>query len=149
VTPTAESLRQQRLSSIKSAREIVERAKSAGRSDLTATEIAEVETHLDHAKNLDKQIAGRTLVNRVLSLDNVDTDAAAAPLFNETDRDGILHAVKSRMAYRLDLDSKALTTGAMLPPSGQCVEGRSCSWEAWPLIRRRSGSSIVTRRCGY
>ncbi|GAA2113018.1 phage major capsid protein [Nocardioides bigeumensis] len=123
---TSTALHEKRIVNIKSARDIVERAQAAGR-ELTSSETDQVTACLSSVKTIDKQIAGKALVDSVVGLTNVEDThgpTASGSLFSDTDKAGIIHAAKSRTAYRADLNVKAaITTGALLPTSGTYVEG--------------------------
>jgi HK97 family phage major capsid protein len=108
------------------ARQIVDSAKAANR-DLTAAESATVEADLARVKELDRQIAGRNMVKSVMSLDgghwDDDNPEGNGDLFSASAKAGIVQAVKTRTAFRTDVDVKAaLTSGTLLPTGGQGVE---------------------------
>ena len=106
------------------AKQIVAKAKADSR-DLTDHEQDELETDMGRIKVLDRQLEGRKMADAVKALDSSggDDDRPRASVFNDDDRTRIAYAVKSRTAYRTDLNVKAvLTTGAMLPSAGTIVQ---------------------------
>ncbi len=111
----------ERTTTLAAARTIVDRAKAADR-ELTPAEQAEVEQHIAHVKNLDRKVASGQLVDRVMALGGVGRGPdpeASGDLFSEDAKAGIVHATKTRTAYRTEVDAKAaLTTGTMLPTVG-------------------------------
>lgn len=121
------SLSDQRAAAIKAARDIVETAKSGGRTDLNPNEVEQVERHLSHAKTIDKQLKGKALVDSVLSLGSVDDDDGTDPfggphssVFDPEAAKGLVSAIRTRSNYRTTVSAKAaLTGGTLLPPAGQ------------------------------
>lgn len=108
------------------ARSIVDGAKSAGRDNLTDTEQDQVEDDLAQVRTLDQQIKGRAVIDSVKALGTGVSwgDEHHASVFTPEAKTGIAHAVRTRTAYRTEVSTKALlVTGALLPPSGDMVQG--------------------------
>lgn len=120
-TLTTDAWRDERATTLSNAKQIVAKAKSESR-DLTPTEVDALTRSTERVKDLDAKIAGRTLVNSVMSLGSAEDDPDRAGVFTETDRAGIVQAVKSRTSFRTSVPAKALIgeTG-LLPPSGEGV----------------------------
>ena len=94
----------------------MDRAKAADRG-LTPAEQAEVEAAIAHVKSLDRNVASGQLVDRVMALGAAGSPTPKpAGLFSEDAKAGIVHATKTRTAYRTEVDAKAaLTTGRCCP----------------------------------
>lgn len=118
----------ERTNTLAHARQIVDNAKAANR-ELTPTEQADVEADVERVHKLDQQIKCRNLRQSVMRLGPGDGGYDDDPegnhtLFSESAKAGIVQAVKTRTAYRTDVDVKAaLTSGTLLPTAGQGVEG--------------------------
>ena len=117
--------RDERATTLTTAKDIVAKAKAAGR-DLTASEQEALTRSTDRIKQIDSQIAGKALVDSVMSLGSVeDFDGDGNPrghLFTEETKAAFTTAIKTRSAYRAEVARKALTVGSLLPPSGTGVE---------------------------
>ena len=111
----------ERVEQVANAKNTVAKATAANR-DLTPTEANTVDQSLDRVKQIDKQVAGREMVNSVMSLGSAEDDPDRPGLFTEFDKSGIVQAIKSRTAFRTTVPSKALIgeTG-LLPTSGTGV----------------------------
>ena len=118
----------ERTTHLAAARLTVNHAKSLGR-ELTPTEQASTQEHLDAVDVLDTQIKGRKLVTSVTSLGSADydddTENGVGGIFTPEAKAGIATAIKTRTAYRTELVGMkaALTTGSLLPTLGTGVEG--------------------------
>jgi hypothetical protein len=111
---------------LKSARHILDNAAAQGR-DVTPAEEAEVSQALADVKKYDVQLKAQTLSRQVFGHDGgwqeEDHGGTGNQVFTSEAKQGIAHAVKTRTAYRTEVDSKALiTTSAMLPTSGTAVQ---------------------------
>lgn len=116
--------REERAASIETAKSIVATAKAANR-DLTPTEEATVDRSLDRVKQIDKQIAGKAMVDSVMSLgsaEDYDENGDIRRMFSETAAKDLVTAVKTRSSYRTEISVKAALTNTVLPTSGQGVE---------------------------
>jgi HK97 family phage major capsid protein len=116
-------LKTERKNTIAHADQIVARAKTAGR-DMTPTEVASVEAAITRIEELDKQLKGRALVDSVMKLGTSDgfTDGGPGSLFSGETKAGFISAVKTRSAFRADVDRKAITVGGLVPAAGSGVE---------------------------
>jgi HK97 family phage major capsid protein len=116
----------ERTNTLARARAIVERAKSEDR-DLTAAESEAVESAIARVKQLDSgHTKSPSLFDRVMGLatsEDFTEDGTRRGFFTPEAKAGVVHAVKTRTAYRTDVDTKALTSNTLLPPSGTYVEG--------------------------
>jgi hypothetical protein len=126
----------ERASHLAAARLTIDTCKSQNR-DLTPTEQTVTQSHLDAVTELDKMIKGRALVQSIKSLGTSETDterAGTGGIFTPQAKSGILAAVKTRTAYRTEIDSKALlTSGTLLPASGTYTEGGLHPTSQFPL----------------
>ena len=140
----------ERTTTLAAARTIVDRAKAADR-ELTPAEQAEVEQHIAHVKNLDRKVASGQLVDRVMALGGVGREPdpeASGDLFSEDAKAGIVHATKTRTAYRTEVDAKAaLTTGTMLPTVGVGRASRACTRPGCSRCPRCSARRPRPRPC--
>jgi HK97 family phage major capsid protein len=118
----------ERAAALTEAKNIVANAKAASR-DLTTNEHDTLNGLMGRVKELDRQIKGKALVDSVINLGSAEHNPDTPGVFSQQARDGIVQAVKSRTMFRTEVDRKALTTGAMLPPAGVGVEGG-----LWPNI---------------
>lgn len=116
-------LKTERSNTIAHAQKIIDRAKTENR-DLTTAEQSSVEADFDRIHELDKQIKGRTLADSVMKLGTSEwpNPEHETGLFSEEAKAGLLTAVKTRTAYRTEIDRKALTSNTLLPPSGTGVQ---------------------------
>jgi HK97 family phage major capsid protein len=120
----------ERTTTLDHAKSILATCKAAGREPTNAEQDA-LTASVARVKELDRQLAGRALVNSVRALgtsEDVPRDGApVASIFTEDAKAGIISAVKSRTSYRTALDlggmKAALTSGTLLPTSGIGVEG--------------------------
>jgi HK97 family phage major capsid protein len=117
-----QNLRDERANHLTTAEGIATRAKAAGRT-LTSTESAQIDGALARVDKLNEQIKGAELVQRVMSLGSADDDPddEGGGLFHGQAKAGLIHAVKTRTAYRTEVSRKALTSGTLLPAAGTGV----------------------------
>jgi hypothetical protein len=113
----------ERADTLAHARRIVDGCK--GR-DLNEYEEQQVQTDLETVRLLDRQIQGRSMVNAVRNLGRgVDWgDGPPRPsMFDEEQKSGLAHALKTNTSYRAEVSTKAaLTTSALLPSVGTFVQ---------------------------
>src|SRR4051794_5319644 len=105
------------------ARRVVDAAKGLHR-DLTDREQDQLTADLARVRELDGQLKGRAMVNSVMALGGPSGDPGlgTTSVFSDEAKAGFLHATKTRTTYRTEVDAKAaLTTGSMLPTSGEGV----------------------------
>lgn len=120
-------LQADRTTVLTNAKSLLAAAKSGNR-ELTDAEQATMTGYMARVGELDKQIKGRALVNSVMSLGSSEDHLVdRGGLFTDAAKAGIIQAVKTRTAYRTELDiggtKAALTSGTLLPTSGTTVEG--------------------------
>lgn len=139
------SLAAERSTVLKNAHAIVDAAKAAGR-ELSAAEQVEVEAAIAKIGALDRQAKSappqtktRPLFSRYPTASagpvgvEFDPDTASGGVFTPEAKAGIVHAVKTRTAYRTEVDAKALlTTDTLLPTSGNGV-AQGLHPSAYPL----------------
>jgi hypothetical protein len=107
------------------ARSVVEKAKAENR-DLTPGEAASVQADLDRVDELDVK-RGSDLVRKVLAMplgpngERPDPDNPTGSIFTPEAKAGFGTAIRTRTAYRTELDRKTLTSGSLLPPAGDGV----------------------------
>ncbi len=116
-----------RHNALRHAKSIVNAATAAGR-DLTPSEQASVDADVERVNEIDrKRKTGNDFIRQLGTYTGVrpdEDDEGRSGIFSEDAKAGIVHAVKSKTLYRTNVDVKAaLTSGAMLPPSGQGVQG--------------------------
>jgi HK97 family phage major capsid protein len=121
----------ERADTLAHARRIVDGAKAAGDRDLTEYEEQQVQTDLETVRLLDRQIQGRSMVNKVKGLyrdEDWTGDGSPKPqLFDDRAREGFLHAIKSKSIYRATIDRAGMQTkatileGSLVPPAGDVV----------------------------
>jgi HK97 family phage major capsid protein len=118
-----QNLRDERASNIAAAEATANNAKAAGRV-LTTAERQQIDEALARVDTLDKQIEGKALVDRVMSLGSAEEDHFAengGGPFDTEAKAGLIRAVKSRTAFRCEVSRKALTSGTLLPAAGTGV----------------------------
>ena len=147
----ARELDNERDTILKKCRAIVDGARAEGR-DLTKSEQESIEagTAKIKAGDPERQALGKALVDSVIGLGSAEDDpfddASPGNLFGETARKDLVMAVKTRSAFRTEVDTKAaLTSGTMLPSSGTGVESGLYP-NAFPLATLLLRSRI--RTCG-
>jgi HK97 family phage major capsid protein len=122
------ALKAERSTVLANCKNLLARVKAAGR-DLDQAEVAACESGHSRIAAIDTELAaqGKPMVAAVMSLtssDDFDHEGRPRSIFSDEAKAGIMHAVKSRTAFRTDLHMKAaMTTGGLLPTIGTNVEG--------------------------
>lgn len=106
---TIESLREQRITHLKSARDIVSRAEAANR-ELTSSEVGTVEAALADTKTIDRQLKGIALVDSVVNLGTADDGDAESNRYISLRRNGTKNRLATRAGDEL-AGRKALNAG--------------------------------------
>src|SRR4051794_39828336 len=121
--PMQTDLRAERAKTLDHAKGVLANAKNANR-DLTDDEQDQLKSDMARVEELDRGLKGRAMADKVKALWTGDGygDGSDA-VFSDEAKAGIAYAVKTRTAYRTNVDAKALlTTGTVLPTSGTVVQ---------------------------
>lgn len=136
-----ERVKAERADHAQKARAICAQAKDDGGRDFTKAELAEVQGHLDAVEEIDVAVRSAEkadgLMNHIEKLGPPPAafaDGSGGGLFTENQKDGFVHAARTKGNFAADVPIKAATfSGGLLPSAGVLALPSPIGTGAYPL----------------